>query len=138
MRLKVPVIGNGDIVKPEDAVRMLGETGCDAVMIGRAAMGNPWIFSQVNALLDDREVHHPVIEERRQFMQRYLKASVRYFDEKNACMMMRSRLCWFVKGLANSSKFREAVKQVASARETSDLIDRYMDGLSERERNRST
>jgi len=126
-KLSIPVIGNGDIVQAEDAVRMLNETGCDAVMIGRAAIGNPWIFSQVNALLGKKEVAHPGVDQRRRMMIRFLKASIQYFGEKHACMMMRSRLAWFVRGLPNSSRFRESIKKISSERQALELINNYMD-----------
>ena len=131
-RVSMPVIGNGDIVRPEDAVRMLDETGCDAVMIGRAAIGNPWIFSQAAAVLAGGHADLPGLEQRRHAMRQFLHASVRYFGEKHACYMMRSRLGWFVKGLPNSRWFREAVKQTVSERQAVKLIDEYMGMVSER------
>ena len=133
-RLSIPVIGNGDIGQPEDAVRMLAETGCDAVMIGRAAIGNPWIFSQVNTLLAGGTVSRPDIDQRRDIMKRYLKDSIKYLGEKQACLMMRSRLGWFVKGLPNAGKFRESIKHISSGQQAVDLIDAYMDTVSAHER----
>ena len=133
-RLSIPVIGNGDICQPEDAVRMLAETGCDAVMIGRAAIGNPWIFSQVNTLLAGGTVSRPDIDQRRDIMKRYLKDSIKYLGEKQACLMMRSRLGWFVKGLPNAGKFRESIKHISSGQQAVDLIDAYMDTVSAHER----
>jgi len=128
-RVTIPVIGNGDIVEPVDALRMLSETGCDAVMVGRTAIGNPWIFSQINALLEGRKVRTPSTDQRREAMIRYLSASVKYFGEHHACCMMRSRLAWFVKGLANSKGFREGIKQLTSEQQAVDLINGYMDAL---------
>ncbi|MCP4347229.1 MAG: tRNA dihydrouridine synthase DusB [Desulfobacterales bacterium] len=123
--VSIPVIGNGDIVIPEDAVKMQNQTNCDAIMIGRAAMGNPWIFSQVLALIRGEPVPPVDILQRFEIMKRYLRASVKYFGEKNACYMMRSRLGWFAKGLPHSSRFRESIKQVLTENEAAKLIEVY-------------
>jgi len=96
-KVSIPVIGNGDIVKPEDAIRMLSETKCNAVMIGRAAIGNPSIFSDILALLRGEEMPKKNLFDRFDIMIKYLKDSVEYLGEKQACFMMRSRLGWFVK-----------------------------------------
>jgi len=125
--VSIPVIGNGDIEKPEDAIKMQNITGCDAVMIGRAAIGNPWIFSQVLALIQGKEVSPVDLALRFEVMIRYLKASVRFFGEKQACHMMRSRLGWFVKGLPHSSRFRESIKRISSEDEAIKLITTYKD-----------
>lgn len=128
-RVAIPVIGNGDIVTAEDAVRMKSETGCDAVMIGRAAVGNPWIFSQINAL--DAGRAPAAVDDMTRFrtMIRYLEASVACYGEIHACFMMRSRLGWFVKGLPHAAKFREAIKAVASEQDARRCIQDYQDLL---------
>lgn len=124
-RVSIPVIGNGDIVSPEDAIRMISETGCDAVMIGRAAIGRPWIFTRILAALDGKQIPEPTAFERFAAMRAYLTASVAYLGEKHACPMMRSRLGWFVKGLPNASAFRESVKRISTEAEAMALIDAY-------------
>ena len=121
----IPVIGNGDIVMPEDALRMQNETGCDAVMIGRAAIGNPWIFSQVLALTRGDKVTFPDIYQRFEVMTKYLKSLVRCFGEQRASRMMRSQLGWFVKGLRYSSRFRESIKRISTEEEALSLIKEY-------------
>nr|MBC8362206.1 tRNA dihydrouridine synthase DusB [Candidatus Desulfatibia profunda] len=128
-RVSIPVIGNGDIVKPEDAVNMQAKTGCDAVMIGRAAIGKPWIFSQVLALLKGDEVSYPGIASRCKLMERYLIDSTRFFGEQRACRIMRSHLGWFVKGLPFSGRFRESIKKISSEDEALALINAYRDSL---------
>lgn len=129
--VSIPVIGNGDIVAPEDAVRMKQETGCDAVMIGRAAIGNPWIFSQVLSLFRGETPKPLTLPMRHEAMLRYLRASVRYIGEEHACRMMRSRLGWFTKGLPHSSRFRESVKLLSSEEEAVRRINAYMAAIME-------
>ena len=128
--VKIPVIGNGDILCASDALDMMRETGCDAIMIGRAAIGNPWIFSQTSALMQDKEPSEPDLAARFDVMENYLKSSVRYFGELHACRMMRSRLSWFVKGLRFSSSFRESIKQLSTESEALSLIRAYLGLLS--------
>jgi tRNA-dihydrouridine synthase B len=125
----IPVIGNGDIAKPEDAVQMKKETNCNAVMIGRAAIGNPWIFSQIISVLNgDNYVPVDMIQ-RFDGMIHYLNSSVAYLGEERACKMMRSRLGWFVKGLPGSSHFRGSLTQVFSQEQVLDFIDSYRNEL---------
>ncbi len=126
-RVSIPVIGNGDIVEAEDAVKMLNQTGCDAVMIGRAAIGNPWIFSQVTSLISGKHLPSAGIAQRFCAMKEYLEANVKYFGEKQACYMMRSRLGWFVKGLPSSANFRESIKHIMSENQAKEMIDSYFD-----------
>jgi nifR3 family TIM-barrel protein len=131
-RVQIPIIGNGDIITAEDAVKMQAQTGCDAVMIGRAAIGFPWIFSQVLACM--RGETAPSVDPQHRFaiMKRYLRHSVEYIGEETACRMMRSRLCWFVKGLPNSSQFRKSITHIASEKEALDLIERYQELLTQK------
>ena len=123
------VIGNGDIVKPADAVQMKKTTGCDGIMIGRAAIGYPWIFSQSLASLHGENITAVELDQRFEVMKQYVHASVEYIGEKVACRMMRSRLGWFVKGLRFSSKFRESIKHLSSEKETLELIETYREVL---------
>lgn len=127
--VSIPVIGNGDIVTAQDAIRMKMETGCDAVMVGRAAIGNPWIFGQINALLEGGDSPQIELSTRFRMMKRYLGASVAYFGEKNACYMMRSRLAWFAKGLPHAKHFREAIKHISTQTEALTLIEHYRESL---------
>jgi tRNA-dihydrouridine synthase B len=130
--LTIPVIGNGDITLPEHALDMLEQTGCDAVMVGRAAMGNPWIFSQIKALLAGSDV--PKIDRDMQFdlMGKFVDASYAFLGEKQASFMMRSRLGWFVKGLRHSNRFRVSLNHLSSRKEAHELIRRYRKSLEEK------
>ena len=128
----IPVIGNGDISTAADAEAMLGQTGCDSVMIGRAAIGNPWIFSQTVASLQGKAVPPIGLDQQFDLMRNYLKTSIKYIGELHACRMMRSRLGWFVKGLPHNGKFRESIKQICSESEALEKIDEYRDFLKMR------
>ncbi len=129
MSVSIPVIGNGDIALPEDAVKMMATTGCDAVMIGRAAVGNPWIFSQVISLLQGADVTFPDLEQRFETMATFVTSTVDFFGENRACTILRGQLGWFVKGLKYSSKFRESIKRISTKQEALTLVKQYKDFL---------
>ncbi len=123
--LDIPVIGNGDINSPADALRMREQTGCDGLMVGRAAIGRPWLLGQIRAALAGEPVSEPSLAKRFAVMADYVNASVRYLGEKTACQVLRSRLGWFVKGLPHSSRFRESLKQLSSQNEALERLARY-------------
>ncbi|WP_300671620.1 tRNA dihydrouridine synthase DusB [Desulfoluna sp.] len=133
--LTIPVIGNGDILTPEDALRMLDTTGCDAVMIGRAAIGDPALFKRINALLSG-DIVKPRLVDHFAMMERYFTDSLDYFtDEFIACKTMRSRLGWFVKGLPGCSAFRKEAITLSTRVEGLALIHAYKEKLCEGEMN---
>jgi nifR3 family TIM-barrel protein len=130
--LAIPVIGNGDVAAPADALRMLAETGCDGVMVGRAAIGNPMIFEQILAAAQGCPTEAPTDGQRIGMMVDYLRDSVRYLGEERACRMMRSRLCWFVKGMRNAGLFRNSIRFIASEKEALDRIGQYAESIGAR------
>jgi len=127
--VRIPVIGNGDICEPRDALKMVSETGCDGVMIGRAAIGNPWMIGQVLACIREVDFEPVSINKRFEVMRQYLDDSIAYCGEEHACRMLRSRLGWFSKGLAYSSQFRESIKQIVSRNEAMALLCAYQERL---------
>jgi nifR3 family TIM-barrel protein len=128
-QVNVPVIGNGDIFSADDAIAMLEQTRCDAVMIGRMAIGNPWIFSHVLARMRGETEPAVDLEKRFEIMTQYMRESVKYFGEEIACRMMRSRLCWFAKGLHNSSQFRKSINHISTETEALQRIEAYRESL---------
>lgn len=123
--VSIPVIGNGDIASADDAKSMVERTGCDGVMIGRAAVGNLWIFTQIQDRLAGKEVRDIPLDMHFSAARDYVGAMVRHFGELHACRMMRSRLAWFVKGLPQSARFREGIKRIASGAEALERLDAY-------------
>ncbi|MGD2014402.1 MAG: tRNA dihydrouridine synthase DusB [Desulfobacterales bacterium] len=128
-KVEISVIGNGDVTSACDALKMFEETGCDAVMIGRKAIGDPSIFTRVLARLNGAEPAREDLNHRFDMMNQYFRASVEYIGEEKACRMMRSRLGWFTRGMRNSSKFRESIKHLSSMEEGLELLRNYRNSL---------
>ena len=121
--VKIPVIGNGDIKVATDAKRMLDETGCDAVMVGRAIMGNPLLFTQIKSLFEKDVVPEITPQMVIDVVREFVETSVIHFGEKKACLIMRGRLGKFVKGFKGSGHFRKNLTQLSSINEINDLIN---------------
>ena len=130
-QVSIPVIGNGDIFSAQDAIDMLEQTQCDAVMIGRMAIGNPFIFSQVLARLQGEEAPEVDLDRHFEMMTRYLQESVKYFGEEIGCRMMRSRLGWFAKGLRNSSHFRKSINHISTEAEALQQVEAFKESLQD-------
>lgn len=131
--VSIPVIGNGDVRTPGDALRMLDTTGCDGVMMGRAAFGDPWVFRRVRALWERGEtLAPPTAAERLEAGVRHLSLLVRSVGEEHAAREMRKHVAWYIKGLPNSAKVREQVNRTRTATELTDLLREYL-GTLERE-----
>lgn len=121
--VSIPVIGNGDIYKPEDAARMLEYTGCDAVMVGRGAQGNPWIFGRIIHYLNTGELlPEPGMDEKEAMVKRHLEMLVELKGERTGVLEMRKHIAWYVKGCRNSSQFKERVFRAVSFEEMADLV----------------
>jgi len=129
-RLSIPVIGNGDINSAEDGWQMIMQTKCDAVMVGRAAMANPFILSQIDDLINSGSYKRPSNYEIFRAMERLTQMYVNYFGEKPACKMLRSRLTWFVKGLPGCSSFRKNLSLMNSKSHALELIKEFEDSLT--------
>jgi tRNA-dihydrouridine synthase B len=127
----IPVIGNGDVRDAQDAVRMLETTGCDAVMLGRAAFGDPWIFRRIRALADRGEVlAPPTAQDRLETGIRHLEMLVRSAGETVAAKEMRKHVAWYIKGLPHSARIREQVNHTRDAGELTALLSAYLGDLA--------
>jgi len=126
----IAVIGNGDIFKPQDAIDMFERTGCDAVMVGRAAIGNPWIFKRIKHLVATGEhVPEPSIEERLNMALEHFDSTLDYYGYPHGMYKMRTRIAWYVKGLPDASRFREMINKEESSEKVKELIREYRDKL---------
>ena len=122
--VSIPVIGNGDIRSPLDAKKMTDETGCDMVMIGRAARGNPWIFKQVNEyLVNGRLIDKPSIEEVKAMILRHSRMLVDYKGEYTGVREMRKHVAWYIFGYPHAAALRNAVNQVENIEQMEELIN---------------
>jgi len=118
--VSIPVIGNGDVRSPEDAVRMVDETGCDAVMIGRAAATNPWIFRQMEQYAATGSYETPSEEARHDLLLDYFRRLVAS-ETPDALGKMKQFSCWFTHGVRNGAELRRGVH---TARSTGEVFDR--------------
>ena len=122
----IPVIGNGDIKTKDDAQKMIFETGCDAVMIGRAAIGNPWLIYQTVNFLEGKPTRDPSHQEIIQTILKHLDYLLELKDEKTAVKEMRMYVSHYLKGLPGSSKIRQQICQVESKKEFTEIFDKYL------------
>ncbi|MEK6698220.1 MAG: tRNA dihydrouridine synthase DusB [Nitrospirota bacterium] len=126
----IPVIGNGDVRSALDAKRMMDETGCDGVMIGRSIQGNPWIFREAKQYLETGVVPpHPSDEERKTMMLRHMNDVVKLLGEDIGVREMRKHLCWYTKGLHGGAEFRERVNHLSRLAEVKREIEEYFESL---------
>ena len=124
--LSIPVVGNGDIRTPDDAKQVLEQTGCDAVMIGRAAMGNPLIFQQVNKLLDTGICPEPAtIGDLVDIALEHAGLLAEEFGELRGTRMMRTLLGWYVRGFPGAARLRPVLHRVETVDEIRRVFERY-------------
>jgi len=128
--VNVPVIGNGDIKTPEDAKRMIDETGCDGVMIGRAALGNPWFIRDVVHYLETGELlDPPSAEEKIDMIKKHLNYLLEIKPEKVALLEMRSHSSWYLKGIPGNAHYRQAIMKCDSINEFLAVIDKISEEI---------
>ena len=121
--VQIPVIGNGDVTTGESAARMYEETGCDMVMVGRGALGNPWVFSQINAWLSEmRVVPPPSMEDRLTVMRRHIMKSCANKGEAHGMEEARKHVGWYLKGFRGAAQFRGAAGTLSSVEDLDRLI----------------
>ena len=126
--VKIPVIGNGDVFTPEDAKRLLDETGCDGIMVGRGAKGNPWIFKRITHYLETGELlPGPTLMEVRDMILRHGKMLTEYKGEMIAMREMRSHMAWYTKGMRNPAALRCEINQVETLEGLAELLEKRME-----------
>lgn len=119
--VSIPVIGNGDILTGEDAVRMRDTTGCDGVMIGRGALGNPWIFSEVHAALSGTFYTPPDENERKHIALAHARATIAQKGERGL-IEMRKHVAWYIRSVPGAAKLRAAVNECNSFEELAKIL----------------
>lgn len=120
----IPVIGNGDVKSGEDARRMMEITGCDGVMIGRAARGNPWLFGQVIAYLQDGGIlPEPDREERKAMILRHARLQLAFKGEYTGVREMRKHMSWYTAGMPGSARLRQSINQAECFEEIEKLVE---------------
>lgn len=128
--VKIPVIGNGDIKTPEDAKSMLEYTKCDAIMIGRGLLGNPFLIKQTVDFLENGKYNEEISNEtRRKYLLEHINKLILLKGEHIATLEMRSHAAWYVKGMKGSSKIKTQIVTANSTKEMIEIIDRYFDSL---------
>lgn len=122
----IPVIGNGDVVGYDSAMAMINETGCDAVMIGRAAEGNPWIFKELNTRSAGLEYESPGVDEIKCMILRHAEMLIKTKGEYIGSREMRKHAAWYTQGLPNSSRLRGKLNEVESIEDLKEVLDAYL------------
>ena len=128
----IPVIANGDITSPEKAQRVLELTGADAVMIGRAAQGRPWIFREIEHFLATGEhLPPPAVAEIRRVLTEHLRDLYAFYGELTGVRVARKHISWYTKGLVGSAAFRHAMNQLQSSAEQLNAVDVFFGALAQ-------
>jgi len=122
--IRIPVIGDGDVVSAESAMQMLKETGCDGIMVGRASRGNPWLFEEIRAYIEEgRIVERPGEKEIFQMALRHAQMIVEEKGEYIGMRQMRSHILWYLKGLHGGTEKKRRLQQISSLDELKALLD---------------
>jgi nifR3 family TIM-barrel protein len=139
--LKIPVIGNGGVVKSEDATEMVRVSGVDGVMIGRGAVGNPWLFNQISNVWKNLPVEHPTLGKRREVIEAHLlrlvemttataqgrRCKTKYIPEQAACLHFRPHLAQYIKGLRGRRELLQHLNEMHDVKTVMDAVDKVME-----------
>ena len=127
--ISIPVIGNGDVFTPKDALRMKEMTNCDGIMIARGSQGNPWIFKQINNLLKGEQVHEVLNKEKIEMCIRHYELAIKYDGEFKAIREMRKHASWYIKGLPGCTELRNKINTIDSSEQVIGILKKYKEKL---------
>jgi tRNA-dihydrouridine synthase B len=125
----IPVVGNGDIFSADDAKNIIDLTGCDAIMLGRGAMGNPWIFNQIRQMKEGKEITFPTPQERIDTALEHYRRSILNLGESKAVREMRKHIAWYVKGLKNCTEIKNSINHETESKIVFELLLEYKSDL---------
>jgi nifR3 family TIM-barrel protein len=126
--VKIPVIGNGDIIDGKSAAKMLEETGCDLVMVGRGALGRPWVFKQINAYLEhERILPEPPVIERMLIMLKHIEKLCLYKGERVGIREARKHAAWYTKGLRGAAEYRAKMSSIESFDDLKNIAGEFIE-----------
>lgn len=127
--VKIPVIGSGDIITPEDAMTMLDQTGCDGVMVGRGCYGNPWLIENILHRQKGEELTVISAQKRLKTSLKHLRLYQKSFGDRRATAEMRKHLCWYSRGLSGAGEFRFRVNQINDIEKLEETIHSFFSAL---------
>ena len=127
--VSIPVIGNGDVFSPEDALKLKQISNCDGIMIARGSMGNPWIFKNIQRVLNGKEPMEVTAEEKINMCIKHYKLSIKYDGEYKAVREMRKHASWYIKGLPRCTDIRNVMNSLNNSNEVIKLLETYRDEL---------
>ena len=127
--VNIPVIGNGDVKTPEDVVRMLDETSCDAVMIGRGILGNPWLIKNAINLLEGKELEDVSPLDRVDMCLKHLDNLKEVKNEKTACLEIRNHIGWYFKGIKDANVVKNKIYQTSNIHDIIDILNEFKEEL---------
>ncbi|MEG1257110.1 tRNA dihydrouridine synthase DusB [Clostridium sp.] len=125
--VSIPILGNGDIFEAEDAINMKRVTNCDGVMIARGAMGNPWIFSEINQGMSGEKIIKPNYIDKIEMCMLHLDRAVKFFEENKAVREMRKHIAWYIKGLNNCTVIKDSINSVTTYTDMHNILKNYRD-----------
>ncbi len=128
--VSIPVIGNGDIVTPQDGCDMFTRTGCDSIMIGRGVYGNPWIFGQIKQLLAGGKTTPPSQKDKLMTALDHLDAYIRLYGDLRAAKEMKKHIAWYIRGILGASTIRNNIFRATSTAELKNVLQQILSSIT--------
>ena len=129
-KVKIPVIGNGDVKTPQDAKRILEQTGCDGIMVGRATLGKPWLIEQIQTYLKNGEIRKITNDEILQVILKHIELEIQEKGEYTGIREMRKHICYYLKGLPNASEVRDSINHMETEKEVKNTLLEYFKSIN--------